>query len=67
MPKSPVFQYGETVVITDPVDDFYLNKTGVVVQEEYRNYLSDYVYYVKIDNDGYEVEFTADELTLDEE
>ena len=62
MPKSPVFNYGEHVIVTNPVDDHYLNKTGMVVEDEYRSYISDYVYVVKMD-DGYEMEFTADELT----
>ena len=56
MPKSPVFNYGEHVIVTNPVDDHYLNKTGMVIEDEYRSYISDYVYVVKMD-DGYEMEF----------
>jgi signal peptidase I len=59
---NPVFSVGETVVITDPVDDHYADMGGVIVEEIFRNYLSEYVYVVKVD-DGYEVEFSADELT----
>jgi ribonuclease BN (tRNA processing enzyme) len=67
MPKAPVFTHGEMVVITHPVDDHYLDMTGVVMEEEYRDYINEYVYYVRLDNDGYEMEFTADELTLEED
>jgi len=66
MPKAAVFNYGENVIVTDPVDAHYLNKTGMVVEDEYRPYISDYVYVVKLD-DGYDAEFTADELSLDED
>lgn len=59
---TPVFNIGEAVIITDPVDDHYINMNGVVVEEIFRNYLSDYVYVVRVD-DGYEVEFSAEELT----
>jgi hypothetical protein len=37
------------------------------MQEEYRSYINEYVYYVRLDEDGYEMEFTADELTLEED
>lgn len=67
MPKAPVFKHGEMVVITHPVDDHYLDMTGVVMEEEYRDYINEYVYYVRLDKDGYEMEFTADELTLEED
>jgi hypothetical protein len=49
------------------VDDFYEGKTGVITEDEYRDYIGQYVYYVRLDNDGYEMEFTADELILDED
>jgi hypothetical protein len=67
MPKAPVFNRGEPVVISEPVDDFYDGKTGIVTDEEYRDYIGQYVYFVKLDNDGYEIEFTADELMLNED
>lgn len=66
MLKSPVFNRGEFVVITDSIDDHYNGKYGVVIDEEYRNYIGDYVYVVKL-NDGYEMDFTADELTAEED
>lgn len=66
MPKSPVFNNGEHVVITDSVDDHYNGKTGIVIEEQFRNYISDYVYVVRLD-DGYDVEFTKDELTAEED
>ena len=55
------------MVITHPVDDHYLDMTGVVMEEEYRDYINEYVYYIRLDKDGYEMEFTADELTLEED
>lgn len=61
---TPVFTSGERVIVTDPVDDHYEGKTGVIMDEIFRNYLSDYVYVVSMD-DGYEVEFSADELTAE--
>jgi len=67
MPKAPVFKCGEHVIITEPVDDFYEGKTGTVTDEEYRDYIGQYVYYVRLDNEGYEMEFTADELMLEED
>jgi hypothetical protein len=67
MPKAPVFNRGEQVIISEPVDDFYEGKTGVITEDEYRDYIGQYVYYVRLDNDGYEMEFTADELMLDED
>jgi hypothetical protein len=67
MPKAPVFKHGELVVISHPVDDHYLDMTGVVIEKEYRNYINDYIYYVKLHNDGYEMGFTEDELTLEED
>jgi len=65
MPKAPVFKYGEQVIVTDPIDTHYQDKTGVVVADEFRSYLNDYVYYVKLDQDGYEMDFEANELTPD--
>lgn len=67
MLKAPVFNRGEQVIISEPADDFYEGKTGTVTDDEYRDYIGQYVYYVRLDNDGYEMEFTADELMLDEE
>lgn len=66
MSMSPVFNSGERVIITDPVDPHYEGKTGTVVEEIFRNYLSEYVYVVHVE-DGYEVEFCADELTAEED
>jgi hypothetical protein len=66
MHKSPVFNRGENVVITNSIDDHYNGKTGVVMDDEFRNYLSDYIYVVKMD-DGYDAEFTADEMTAEED
>jgi hypothetical protein len=62
MQKSPVFNVGESVVVTDSVDDHYIGMEGVVMEEIFRNYISDYVYVVQV-KDGYAVEFNADELT----
>jgi hypothetical protein len=59
---SPVFSVGEAVVVTDSIEDHYNGMNGIVVEEIFRNYISDYVYVVKVD-DGYQVEFMADELT----
>ncbi len=59
---SPVFSVGEAVVVTDSVEDHYNGMNGIVVEEIFRNYISDYVYVVKVE-DGYQVEFMADELT----
>ena len=59
---SPVFSVGEAVVVTDSIDDHYNGMNGIVVEEIFRNYISDYVYVVKVE-DGYQIEFMADELT----
>ena len=59
---SPVFSVGEAVVVTDSIEDHYNGMYGIVVEEIFRNYISDYVYVVKVE-DGYQVEFMADELT----
>ena len=59
---SPVFSVGEAVVVTDSIEDHYNGMNGIVVEEIFRNYISDYVYVVKVE-DGYQVEFMADELT----
>lgn len=61
-----IFNLGEHVVVTDSVDDHYNGKSGVIVDDEYRNYISEHVYVVKLE-DGYEMEFTADELTAEED
>lgn len=60
----PTFNSGERVIVTNPVDDHYEGKTGVILEEIFRNYMSEYVYVVSMD-DGYEVEFSADELTAE--
>ena len=59
-----VFINGERVIITNPVDQYYEGKGGIILEEIFRNYLSEYVYVVKID-DGYEVEFSAEEMTAE--
>jgi hypothetical protein len=59
---SPVFSVGEAVVVTDSIEDHYNGMNGIVVEEIFRNYISDYVYVVKVE-DGYQIEFMADELT----
>ena len=61
---APVFTNGERVIITNPVDQYYEGKGGIILEEIFRNYLSEYVYVVKID-DGYEVEFSAEEMTAE--
>jgi|AACY02.15.fsa_nt_gi hypothetical protein len=61
---APVFINGERVIITNPVDQYYEGKGGIILEEIFRNYLSEYVYVVKID-DGYEVEFSAEEMTAE--
>lgn len=66
MSMTPVFMSGERVIITDPIDNHYEGKSGTVMEEIFRNYISDYVYVVQVD-DGYEVEFCADELTAEED
>jgi hypothetical protein len=63
---TPVFTHGERVVITDSIDDFYNGKNGVIIDDEFRNYIGDYVYVVKL-TEGYEIEFTRDELTAEED
>jgi hypothetical protein len=65
MPKAPMFKYGEQVIVTDPVDNHFKDMTGEVRAGEFRSYLNDYVYYVLLDQDGYEMEFEAMELTLE--
>jgi len=59
---SPVFSVGEAVVVTDSIEDHYNGMNGIVVEEIFRNYISDYVYVVKVE-DRYQIEFMADELT----
>ena len=59
---SPVFSVGEAVVVTDSIEDHYNGMNGIVVEEIFRNYISDYVYVVKVE-DGYQIEFMANELT----
>jgi hypothetical protein len=66
MNKNPVFNLGENVIITDAIDDHYNGKTGVVVEDDFRPYIGDYVYVIKMD-DGYEAEFTADEISSDDQ
>lgn len=63
---TPVFNVGEAVVVTDSIEEHYNGMAGTVVEEIFRNYISDYVYVVKVD-DGYEVEFNAEELTAAED
>lgn len=63
---SPVFSVGEAVVVTDSIEDHYNGMNGIVVEEIFRNYISDYVYVVKVE-DGYQVEFMADELTASDD
>lgn len=66
MSNGPVFVSGERVVVTNPSDNHYEGKAGTVVDEIFRNYVSEYVYVIRVD-DGYEVEFSADELTAVED
>ena len=63
---SPVFSVGEAVVVTDSIEDHYNGMNGIVVEEIFRNYISDYVYVVKVE-DGYQIEFMADELTASDD
>ena len=63
---SPVFNVGEAVVVTDSIEDHYNGMNGIVVEEIFRNYISDYVYVVKVE-DGYQIEFMADELTASDD
>lgn len=63
--KIPMYTSGVQVIVTDPVDEHFADMTGVVTGNEFREYLNEYIYYVMLDNDGYEMEFEANELAVD--
>ena len=63
--KIPMYKSGVQVIVTDPVDEHFTDMTGMVTGNEFIEYLNEYIYYVMLDNDGYEMEFEANELAVD--